>query len=100
MAFTEIPILDLDSASTPATKPAFLQQLRSALLECGFLYITNTGISQTLYDRVCEEGIAFFDLADEEKLQIEMKNQPSFLGYSKVGPLPSCLLSSIDRKRP
>nr|POE79743.1 putative iron/ascorbate oxidoreductase [Quercus suber] len=85
MAFKEIPVLDLSAANSPSTKPAFLQQLRSALLECGFLYITNTGISQDLYDRVCGEGIAFFDLDDEEKLRIEMKNQPSFLGYSKLG---------------
>ena len=85
MAFQEIPILNLSEARDDSTKPAFLKQLRDALLNVGFLYIKNTGIDQSLYDRVCEEGIRFFDLPEEEKLRIEMKNQPSFLGYSRLG---------------
>ncbi|KAK0278809.1 hypothetical protein LTR35_009074 [Friedmanniomyces endolithicus] len=85
MAFTTIPVLDLSEARSEDTKPAFLKQLRQALLTVGFLYIKGTGIEQDLYDRVCEEGIRFFGLPDEEKLKIEMKNEPSFLGYSKLG---------------
>ncbi|WPH04852.1 Hypothetical protein R9X50_00774900 [Acrodontium crateriforme] len=85
MAFTEIPILDLSEARNESTKPAFLKKLRGALLNVGFLYITNTGIEQSLYDRVCDEGMKFFDLSNEDKLAIEMKNQPSFLGYSRLG---------------
>ncbi|KAK5109949.1 hypothetical protein LTR62_006438 [Meristemomyces frigidus] len=85
MAFHEIPILDLSEARAASTKPAFLHQLRDALLKVGFLYIKNTGIKEELFDRVCDQGIRFFDLSDEEKMRIEMKNQPSFLGYSKLG---------------
>ncbi|EMC98802.1 hypothetical protein BAUCODRAFT_120103 [Baudoinia panamericana UAMH 10762] len=85
MAFQTIPILDLAEARDDDTKPAFLKHLRDALLNVGFLYIKNTGIEQALFDQVCEEGIRFFDLAEEEKLRIEMKNQPSFLGYSRLG---------------
>lgn len=88
MAFTEIPILDISLARSAETKPEFLIQLRDALLNVGFLYIKNVGIEQELYDRVCEAGVRFFDLPEEEKLRIEMKNQPSFLGYSRV----SCLI--------
>lgn len=84
MAFKAIPILDLSEARSEKTKPEFLKQLRDALLNVGFLYIKNTGIDQDLYDRVCEKGISFFDLPEEEKLRIEMKNQKSFLGYSRV----------------
>lgn len=84
-AFTSIPILDLSLARSPSTKPAFLQQLREALLTVGFLYISNTGIPQSTFDQVCEQGIKFFDLPEEEKLAIEMKQQPSFLGYSRLG---------------
>ncbi|KAK5171136.1 uncharacterized protein LTR77_004280 [Saxophila tyrrhenica] len=85
MAFTEIPVLDLSEARSQGTKPDFLLKLRDALLNVGFLYIKKAGIDQELYDRVCEEGIGFFDLPDDEKLQIEMKNQASFLGYSRLG---------------
>ena len=84
MAFKEIPILDLSKARSEDKKPAFLKDLRDALLNVGFLYIKNTGIDQEVCDRVCEEGIRFFDLPDDEKLRIEMKNQNSFLGYSRV----------------
>ncbi|GAB7353229.1 hypothetical protein MBLNU459_g3746t1 [Dothideomycetes sp. NU459] len=85
MSFTEIPILDLSLANQEDTKPNFLSDLRDALLNVGFLYLKNTGIGQDLFDRVCREGIAFFDLPEDEKLRIEMKQQPSFLGYSRLG---------------
>jgi len=91
MPFKEIPILDMSLAKDASTKPAFLERLRDVLLNVGFLYIKNTGIDQDLYDKVCEEGIRFFDLPEDEKLRIEMKQQRSFLGYSKVQYQPFSL---------
>lgn len=91
MAFQEIPILDLALARDETTKPEFLKQLQDALLHVGFLYIKNTGIDQALYDEVCKQGIQFFDLPEDEKLRIEMKNAKSFLGYSRVCMLTLCL---------
>ncbi|KAI9810626.1 MAG: hypothetical protein M1827_006188 [Pycnora praestabilis] len=84
-SFTSIPILDLSLARKPETKPAFLESLRHALLEVGFLYISNTGIDDTLTQDVICEGKAFFDLPMDVKVKIEMKNAPSFLGYSRLG---------------
>ncbi|MCJ1248123.1 hypothetical protein MMC30_005338 [Trapelia coarctata] len=85
MSFTSIPVLDLSLSEHPDTKPAFLSDLRNALLEVGFLYISNTGIDTKLIDDVIANGKAFFDLPDEAKLAIQMKNSPSFLGYNKLG---------------
>ncbi|OAX79847.1 hypothetical protein ACJ72_05828 [Emergomyces africanus] len=85
MSFSSIPILDLSEAGNPATKPAFLDSLRHALLEVGFLYIKNTGVDDKLIQEVIEEGKRFFELPDEKKLEVEMKNAPSFLGYSRLG---------------
>ncbi|KAJ8066641.1 hypothetical protein OCU04_005689 [Sclerotinia nivalis] len=84
MSFTNIPILDLSLARAPETKPEFLNQLRHALLEVGFLYLKNIGIAQELIDDVVEEGVKFFDLPLEEKTKIQMVNAPSFLGYSPL----------------
>ncbi|CEJ88884.1 Putative Naringenin 3-dioxygenase [[Torrubiella] hemipterigena] len=84
MSFTSIPILDLHLARDPATKAEFLTQLRHALMEVGFLYLKNVGISDELVQKVIEHGKAFFDIPLEEKLKIEMKNAPSFLGYSQL----------------
>lgn len=84
MSFSSIPILDLSEARDPATKPAFLDSLRHALLEVGFLYIKNTGVDDKLIREVIEEGRRFFELPDEKKLEVEMKNAPSFLGMTTL----------------
>ncbi|TGO18536.1 hypothetical protein BTUL_0009g00550 [Botrytis tulipae] len=84
MSFTNIPILDLSLARSPETKPEFLDQLRHALLEVGFLYLKNVGITQELIDNVIKEGVKFFDIPLEEKTKIQMVNAPSFLGYSPL----------------
>lgn len=91
MSFSEIPILDLSLACDAATKPAFLDSLRNALLDVGFLYIKNTGIEDSLIKEVVEQGKAFFDLPEEQKLEVQMKNQPSFLGIFST--VTSCVMS-------
>ena len=83
MSFNSLPILDLALSRDPNTKPAFLKSLRKVLLEVGFLYIKNTGIDDALIQDVIAQGRAFFDLPTEKKLEIEMKNAPSFLGIVK-----------------
>lgn len=67
MSFTSVPILDLALARDPATKPAFLDQLRDALMEVGFLYLRNVGIPEELFQQVIEQGKAFFEIPMEEK---------------------------------
>ncbi|KAL2675200.1 hypothetical protein Neosp_011382 [[Neocosmospora] mangrovei] len=84
MSFTSIPILDLAAARDPATKPGFLRELRHALMEVGFLYLKNVGIPDEVFQKVIDLGKGFFDIPEEEKLKIEMKNAPSFLGYSRL----------------
>ena len=84
-SFESIPVLDLSLADDPSTKPALLADLRHAIIDIGFLYIKNFGIAQDFLDEVCEVGKAFFNLPMEEKLRIEMKNGPHFLGYNRLG---------------
>ena len=67
MSFTSIPVLDLSLANDPATKPAFLADLRHALLEVGFLYLKNVGIPDEFFKQVISEGRSFFDIPTEEK---------------------------------
>ena len=70
MSFTSIPILDMALAEGVETKPGFLAELRHALMEVGFLYVKNVGISDTVFDNVIREGVAFFDIPMEEKYAI------------------------------
>ena len=79
-SFDAIPVLDLSLSRHSATKPAFLDSLRNALLDVGFLYIRNTGLDDALIQDVIEQGKAFFSLPEEQKTEIQMKNVPSFLG--------------------
>jgi len=84
-SFSSIPVLDLSLADDPATTAAFLADLRHAIIDVGFLYLKNFGLEQDFLDRVCHVGKAFFELPMDEKLRIEMKNGPHFLGYSRLG---------------
>ncbi|KAF2112079.1 hypothetical protein BDV96DRAFT_168496 [Lophiotrema nucula] len=83
--FTTLPILPLSQALDPNTKPQFLADLRSALLNVGFLYLSETGLPDQLIKDVIRECGQFFEkLPLEEKENIEMKNEKSFLGWSRV----------------
>jgi len=77
MSFDTIPILDLSQAKDPSTKPQFLDELRHALLEVGFLYLKNVGIPEELTQKVIEEGVAFFDLPMEEKYIVLSRLHPT-----------------------
>ena len=80
MSFSSIPILDLSLSRQEESKPTFLKDLRRALIEVGFLYISNTGVDDGLIEEVISNGKAFFDLPADAKLAIQMKNEKSFLG--------------------
>lgn len=85
--FTSLPILSIAAARDPTSKSQFLADLQNALLNVGFLYLQDTGISQDLLDQVSQQTHLFFDenvLPLEEKEKIEMKNEKSFLGWSRV----------------
>ena len=84
-SFDSVPILDLSLADNPDTKVAFLADLRHAMIDVGFLYIKNFGVDQAFLDKVADYGKKFFNLPEEEKLRIEMKNGRHFLGYNKLG---------------
>lgn len=73
-SFTAIPVLDYSLSRDEPTKAAFLEELKHALLEVGFLYIKNTGIDEALVEEVTRLGKALFDLPEREKLRLAMVN--------------------------
>ncbi|KAI5959578.1 uncharacterized protein KGF55_005222 [Candida pseudojiufengensis] len=87
MSFQEIPILDLNDAFNPETKPQFLKELSNAMINVGFLLLKNYEsigpTAQELLD-IKEQSLKFFELPDEVKLKIEMINSKHFLGYSRI----------------
>ncbi|KAJ4480942.1 hypothetical protein J3R30DRAFT_3462508 [Lentinula aciculospora] len=85
--FQSIPTLDYSLAtSDPESKSKFISQLRSVLINVGFLYLSNTPVDKDLITKVKRDYIPrLFDLPQVEKDQIKMANSPHFLGYSRMG---------------
>ena len=82
--FDRIPILDY-SLLTTGRKDEFVSQLRHTMIFVGFLYLANTPIENSLFDRVIEYAPRLFELPQEKKDALRMANSPTFLGYSRFG---------------
>lgn len=83
--FLSIPVLDFALTSSRATKPAFLSELRNALVNVGFFYLKNGPVSKQTRDNFVTKSIELFSLPLEKKLDIDMVYSKHFLGYSRLG---------------
>lgn len=86
MADLNLPVLDLsrlDESSEEAER--FRTDLRAATHDVGFFYLTGTGVSADLSERLHRAALDFFALPDEDKLSIENVKSPHFRGYTRVG---------------
>nr|OQO17639.1 hypothetical protein B0A51_14338 [Rachicladosporium sp. CCFEE 5018] len=77
-----IPILDLSWADDPTKRPELLTQLRAALFDVGFLYISNHGVTPAIVSELADRLPSLFGLPSEEKACLSKLNSPHFLGYS------------------
>lgn len=82
--FTSIPVLDYPSSLSPSTKPAFLAELRDALVKVGFFQVRDPPIPLKLQQDALRLSAQFFDLPTEKKLDIENVHSKRFLGYSRI----------------
>ncbi|KIX94112.1 uncharacterized protein Z520_10138 [Fonsecaea multimorphosa CBS 102226] len=85
MSTTSIPTIDLSLASSAATRPKLLADLRHALFEVGFLYLSNHGISPPVIQDLVGALPRLFALPDHVKRSVALVNSPHFLGYSGFG---------------
>lgn len=83
--FDSIPVIDYSLSLDPSTKPALIKDLRHALINVGFLYLSNTPVDQAVVERLISDLPRFFALPQEEKERISMVNSPHFLGYTSLG---------------
>ena len=77
-----IPRLDLKTAQDPECRALLLEQLRDALFNVGFLYISNHGVPEATVSAVDSLMPALFNLSDASKAGLSKLNSPHFLGYS------------------
>ncbi len=67
MAELSLPILDLSQLDEgPDAAARFRDDLRAATHDVGFFYLTGTGISPELEERLHRAALDFFALPDEE----------------------------------
>ena len=83
--FSSVPVLDYALTNDPATRPEFLDQLRNALINVGFLYLSNPPVSQDDIDLVIDYAPKLFTIPQEKKDKLLMRNNSHFLGYTKIG---------------
>lgn len=81
----EIPTVNwLDLAGN---RDKFMQDLRYALSECGFLVLTNApGLDQNFQQRAFSEVRGFFDAPMDIKKTAHISNSPYFRGYTLPTP--------------
>ncbi|CAK7210096.1 hypothetical protein SCUCBS95973_000676 [Sporothrix curviconia] len=84
-SFTGIPTLDLSWADDSARRPQLLAQLRHALVDVGFLYISHHGVPDDVVTGLVHELPSLFALPSQEKERIALHNSAQFLGYSAAG---------------
>ncbi|KAF6760261.1 iron/ascorbate oxidoreductase [Ephemerocybe angulata] len=83
--FSSIPLLDYSLLASPDTRQQFIDQLRHALINVGFLYLSNHTVSNDIVSSVIDYIPQLFSLPQEAKEKIRMANSEHFLGYSKLG---------------
>src|SRR6185312_15978721 len=79
-----IPVLRLDHARAAdgTFASAFLDDLRSALHEVGFLQLTDFGAAP---GQVADLTRRFFDLPQADRLALDNRLSPHFRGYTRLG---------------
>lgn len=80
-----IPTIDLSKAEISVTRTELLKELRHALLEVGFLYLTGYSVDQSTIEDLVRVLPDLFGLPEEVKESVALVNSPHFLGYSKFG---------------
>lgn len=85
MSFSSIPILDYSLLSSSEGKEEFLSQFRNALINVGFLYLSNPPVSRADFDAMIAYCPRLFELSTEAKEKINMVNSPHFFGYTRLG---------------
>ena len=86
MALETLPILDFSRLSAgPEEAARFRDDLRDAMHEVGFLYLSGHGVPQELTDAILDISRRFFELPEEQKLALENIHSPQFRGYTRMG---------------
>ncbi len=81
-----IPTIDLQDSTSGnrERRVAVAWEIHKAARECGFFYVENHGIDQSLIDNDFTEAKRFFELPLDRKLEISVDNWPCLRGYDSI----------------
>ena len=86
MDWAGLVTLDLSEFNNPGGKQKLANQLKDAVHNVGFFYITNFGLTQEQVDRQFAIGREFFQLPTEEKLKYRADlEHGNYNGYRPLG---------------
>lgn len=82
-----IPELRLDRARRPdgTFDPGFLDALRAALHDVGFLQLTDYGAAPGQLGELADLATEFFTLPVADRLALDNRLSPHFRGYTRLG---------------
>ncbi|TKA62996.1 hypothetical protein B0A55_12072 [Friedmanniomyces simplex] len=97
----EIPTIDLSTCmrpdATPEEKAGVVEEVRSACSRYGFLQVKGHGVPLATQREILESCRRLFDLPQDEKDRLSLKNNPARRGYERIGEqvlddkaLPDC----------
>lgn len=82
--FDSVPVVDY-ALLAQGKEDEFIQQLRHAAINVGFLYLTHPPIDKEVLDALLAYIPKLFEIPQEKKDAIAMVNSEHFLGYSRLG---------------
>ncbi|MGV9803601.1 isopenicillin N synthase family dioxygenase [Mycobacterium sp. NPDC003449] len=87
MSFTSVPIVDISGlwSRDRAERERVAAEIGRAASDVGFLYISGSGVDESLFDRMLEATKTFFALPVEEKMRTYIGLSRCHRGYVPVG---------------
>ncbi|KAI0132402.1 2OG-Fe(II) oxygenase family oxidoreductase [Xylariales sp. AK1849] len=84
----DIPILDMSLMKSPSGKEKLVAQLKEAVQQTGFFYVTNFGLTEEDINDQFELGKQILDLSTEEKMKYRSKlEEGDYNGYRPLGAI-------------
>jgi isopenicillin N synthase-like dioxygenase len=86
-SFTSVPIIDISGLRSPnrTDREHVAAEIGRAARDVGFLYISGSGVDESLFDRLLEATKEFFALPVEEKMRSYIGLSRCHRGYVPVG---------------
>ncbi|KAH6912598.1 2OG-Fe(II) oxygenase [Coprinopsis sp. MPI-PUGE-AT-0042] len=84
--FQQVPVIDLSKLSVddPVVRQKLVAQVRDACIRVGFFYVSNHGIPEDVIQRTLDSAAEFFALPLDKKMEIYVKKQANYKGYSPL----------------